>query len=340
MITFQYPWMLLSLLCVPLLVWRFLTRRRPGIVISNVLPAKKIAAKRRRLTFPELCIVIAMLLLSFALARPRQALGAEVQRSKGLDIVLAIDLSGSMQAIDRPKDMNEERFVSAINSGKMANRLAAAKEEIRRFVEARPNDRIGLVGFADLAYSFVPPTLDHSLLLERLNSLEIGEVGEQTGIASPIGTAVKRLKNSSAPRRVMVLFTDGANTAQNQLSPRQAAELAKEFNVIIHTVGIGGEEAYAIASTPFGSRLVPVNGSFDAQLLHDLAKITGGSTFHAADKDGLKQVMREINALEKTNISQPKPVNFREFAPVVALISLAILLLGIIAQQTWKMRLP
>lgn len=245
-----------------------------------------------------------------------------------------------MQAIDRPKDMNEERFVSAINSGKMANRLAAAKEEIRRFVEARPNDRIGLVGFADLAYSFVPPTLDHSLLLERLNSLEIGEVGEQTGIASPIGTAVKRLKNSSAPRRVMVLFTDGANTAQNQLSPRQAAELAKEFNVIIHTVGIGGEEAYAIASTPFGSRLVPVNGSFDAQLLHDLAKITGGSTFHAADKDGLKQVMREINALEKTNISQPKPVNFREFAPVVALISLAILLLGIIAQHSWKMRLP
>lgn len=340
MITFQYPWMLLSLLCVPLLVWRFLTRRRPGIVISNVLPAKKIAARRRRLTFPELCIVIAMLLLAFALARPRQALGAEVQRAKGLDIVLAIDLSGSMQAIDRPKDMNEERFISAINSGKMSNRLAAAKEEIRRFVESRPNDRIGLVGFADLAYSFVPPTLDHSLLLERLNSLELGEVGEQTGIASPIGTAVRRLKNSTAPRRVMVLFTDGANTAQNQLSPRQAAELAKEFNVIIHTVGIGGEEAYAIASTPFGSRLVPANGSFDAQLLYDLAKITGGSTFHATDKDGLKQVMREINALEKTNISQPKPVNFREFAPAVALISLVFLLLGIIALQTWKMRLP
>ena len=340
MITFQYPWMLLLLLCVPLLAWRFLTRRRPGIVISNVFPAKKIAAKRRRLSFPELCILISILLMSVALGRPRQALGAEVQRAKGLDIVLAIDLSGSMQAIDRPKDMNEERFVSAINSGKMSNRLAAAKEEIRRFVEARPNDRLGLIGFADLAYSFVPPTLDHSLLLERLNSLEIGEIGEQTGIASPIGTAVKRLKDSTAPRRVMVLFTDGANTAQNQLSPRQAAELAKEFNVIIHTVGIGGEEAYAIASTPFGSRLVPVNGSYDAQLLHDLAKITGGSSFHAADKDGLKQVMREINVLEKTNISQPKPVNYREFAPVIALIALIFLLLGIVAQQTWKMRLP
>lgn len=340
MITFQYPWMLLSLLAVPFLFWRFLTRRRPGVVISNVLPARKIAPVRRKLDFPELCILIAVLLLSFALARPRKALGAEMQRAKGLDIVLAIDLSGSMQAIDRSKDMNEERFVSAINSGKMSNRLAAAKEEIRRFVEARPNDRIGLVGFADLAYSFVPPTLDHALLLDRLNSLEIGEVGEQTGIASPIGTAVRRLKDSTAPRRVMVLFTDGANTAQNQLSPQQAAELAKEFNVIIHTVGIGGNEAYAVVSTPFGARLAPVSGNYDAQLLHDLAKITGGSSFHAADKEGLKEVMREINALEKTNISQPRPVNYREFAPMIALISLAFLLMGIIARQTWKMRLP
>ena len=340
MITFQYPWMLLSLLAVPFLFWRFLTRRRPGVVISNVLPARKIAPVRRKLDFPELCILLAVLLLSFALARPRKALGAEMQRAKGLDIVLAIDLSGSMQAIDRPKDMNEERFVSAINSGKMSNRLAAAKEEIRRFVEARPNDRIGLVGFADLAYSFVPPTLDHALLLDRLNSLEIGEVGEQTGIASPIGTAVRRLKDSTAPRRVMVLFTDGANTAQNQLSPQQAAELAKEFNVIIHTVGIGGNEAYAVVSTPFGARLAPVSGNYDAQLLHDLAKITGGSSFHAADKEGLKEVMREINSLEKTNISQPRPVNYREFAPMIALISLAFLLMGIIARQTWKMRLP
>ena len=340
MINLQYPWMLLTLLCVPLLAWRFLTRRRPSVVVSSVIPARRLSAGKRKLTFPEICVLISMLILSVALARPRQALGTEVQRAKGLDIVLAIDLSGSMQAIDRPADMNEERFVSAINSGKMPNRLAAAKEEIRKFVEARPNDRIGLIGFADLAYSFVPPTLDHALLLDRLESLEIGEVGEQTGIASPIGTAVKRLKNSAAPRRVMVLFTDGANTAQNQLTPQQAAELAKEFNVIIHTVGIGGNEAYAIATTPFGLRLVPVNGSYDAQLLHDLAKITGGSAFHAADRDGLKQVMREINALEKTNIAQPSPVNYREFAPVIALIALAVLLLGIIAQHTWKMRLP
>jgi Ca-activated chloride channel family protein len=197
-----------------------------------------------------------------------------------------------------------------------------------------------LIGFADLAYSFVPPTLDHGLLLERLNSLELGEVGEQTGIASPIGTAVQRLKNSSAPRRVMVLFTDGANTAQNQLTPRQAAELAKQFNVIIHTVGIGQNEASAIVNTPFGGRLAPVEGSFDAELLHDLAKITGGTAFHAADKKGMQEVMQKINALEKTNITQPRPVHYREWAPAVALIALVLMITGLTAEYPWKMRLP
>ena len=339
MFSFQYPWMLLTLLAVPLLLWRFLTRRRPSVVVSSVIPARRIAGGRR-LKFQEVCILLALFVLSFALARPRMPYGAEVRRTLGLDIVLAIDLSGSMQAIDRPRDMNDERFVSAINSGKLANRLDVAKTEIRKFIEARPNDRIGLIGFADLAYSFVPPTLDHALLLERLNSLQLGEIGEQTGIASPIGTAVKRLKNSTAPRRVLVLFTDGANTAQNQLTPRRAAELAKEFNVVIHTVGIGGEEAYAIASTPFGSRLVPVSGSYDAQLLHELAKISGGMTFHAADSDGLKRVMKEINSLEKTNIEQPRPVNYHEYAPYLAGLALLLLMLGISAEYAWKLRIP
>ena len=339
MFDFQYPWMLLTLLVVPLMAWRFYCRRRPSVVIPSVVPARRVARKRR-LTFPEICILLTLLFMGIALGRPRLALGSEVVRAQGLDIVLAIDLSGSMQAIDRPKNMNNERFISALNSGKMANRLAVAKAEIRRFIEKRPNDRIGLIGFADLAYSFVPPTLDHALLLSRLDSLEIGEVGEQTGIASPIGTAVNRLKNSTAPRRLLLLFTDGANTAQNQLTPRRAAEVAKEFNIVIHTVGIGGNDAYAVVSGFGGARLVPLEGSYDAELLHDLAKITGGTAYHAADKAGMEQVMKEINALEKTNITQPRPVHYREFAPVVALLALAVLLFGQIAGYTWKMRLP
>lgn len=339
MFDFQYPWMFLTLTVIPFMAWFFMVRRRPSVVIPTVAPARRIARKRR-LTLPEICVLLALLLLSVALARPRRALGSEVIRAQGLDIVVAIDLSGSMQAIDRPRDMNNDRFISALNSGKMPNRLAVAKQEIRRFIESRPNDRIGLIGFADLAYSFVPPTLDHALLLERLDSLELGEIGEQTGIASPIGTAVARLKNSTAPRRIMLLFTDGANTARNQLTPQRAAELAKQFNVIIHTVGIGGNDAFAIVPTVAGARLVPMEGSYDSELLHQLAKITGGTAFHAADKAGMEQVMKEINALEKTNITQPRPVHYREFAPWTALAALAVLLFGLIAEYSWKMRLP
>ena len=130
--------------------------------------------------------------------------------------------------------MSENKFVEQLQSGKITNRLESAKNAIREFISRRPNDRIGLIGFADLAYSFVPPTLDHALLLERLQALKPGELGNATGIASPIGNAVKRLKNSDSPRRVMVLFTDGENTADNQLTPQAAAETSRDLNVIIH----------------------------------------------------------------------------------------------------------
>lgn len=338
MLTLHNPWMLAALAVIPLLIWYFRKRRRPTVVISTVAPARKVS-RPRRLQVPEVIYLAALALLILALARPRSPLGRVMERRQGLDIVLAIDLSGSMQAIDRPANLPGEKFIQALNAGKVPNRLEAAKAEIRRFIAERPNDRIGLVGFADLAYSFVPPTLDHNLLLERLNSLEIGEIGEQTGIASPIGTAVEKLKRSTAPRRVLVLFTDGANTAENQLTPRAAAELAKEFNVIIHTVGIGGNDAYAVVSTPFGSRLAPVQGEYDAELLHDLAKITGGTTFHAADAGGLKRVMAQINAMEKTNIEQPKPVNYREYAPGIALAALALFFSALV-WKCWRITLP
>ena len=339
MISFHDPWMFAALLVIPFLLWHFRRRPRPAVVISSIAPAKKVA-RPRRLRVAEIIFLAAMSLLVVALARPRSPLGSAVERRQGLDIVLAIDLSGSMQAIDRPQNLSGEKFIQELNAGKVSNRLDAAKAEIRRFIAERPNDRIGLVGFADLAYSFVPPTLDHTLLLERLNSLEIGEIGERTGIASPIGTAVEKLKRSTAPRRVLVLFTDGANTAENQLTPRAAAELAKEFNVIIHTVGIGGNDAYAVVSTPFGSRLAPVQGEYDAELLHDLAKITGGTTFHAADSAGLKRVMAQINAMEKTNIEQPKYTEYKEYAPYLALAAALLILLGFFLENTFKLRIP
>ena len=249
-------------------------------------------------------------------------------------------MSGSMSTIDRPHGMSENKFVEQLQSGKITNRLESAKNAIREFISRRPNDRIGLIGFADLAYSFVPPTLDHALLLERLQALKPGELGNATGIASPIGNAVKRLKNSDSPRRVMVLFTDGENTADNQLTPQAAAETARDLNVIIHTVGIGSDNAYMLLETPFGSRLTKVQNDLDENLLRELAKISGGRYFAAADNDGMTQVMQEINSLEQTNFSSPQPLEFLELAPFTALAGAIILMLGIIFNSTGKVRLP
>ena len=170
-------------------------------------------------------------------------------------------------------------------------------------------------------------------------SLQPGMIGDATGIASPIGSAVSRLKNAASPRRVLVLFTDGTNTATNRLTPEQAARLAKEFNIIIHTVGIGSSNAYVLDNT-FGSRFIPAGDNFDEKLLRNIADTTGGSYFQADDAVSLRKVMEEINKMEKTSVEQPRYMEYREFAPRLAVLAAVLLLLGFIADHTWKMRLP
>ena len=346
MISFAYPWALAALLLAPLLyLYEVFVRKPPTLVVSSIRPFRapgRGGKKRRRATFPFWCYLAAFSLLAFAAARPRFGDEKVVVRARGIDIILALDMSGSMRAYDAPRNISDGRALyRAIRSGEVNSRLDAAKRAIRRFIEARPNDRIGLIGFSDLAYSFAPPTLDHDWLLTRLDSLEPGMIGDATGIASPIGSAVSRLKDSDSPRRVLVLFTDGANTAANRVTPERAAELAKEFNVIIHTVGIGSGNAYILAESPLGgARFHPYGDQFDEKLLRLLAEKTGGSYFHASDGDGLKTVMDKINELEKTSKEQPRYIEYREYAPILALAALALLVLGLAAECTWKLRLP
>ena len=338
MFEFACIYILFALLGVPLL-WYYLkfVKSAPSIVIPCTAVFKKAAGKRRT-TFSNWCYLLACVLLIAALARPRTGDEKVIVRSKGIDIVLALDMSGSMQAMDVPRNITSaDELAKAMNAGEVRNRLETAKEEIRKFILARPNDRIGLIGFADLAYSFSPPTLDHAWLLERLRTLEPGQLGDATGIASAVSSGVRRLKNSDAPRRVLVLFTDGANTAENRLTPMQSADLAKEFNCIIHTVGIGSDNAYVLAQ---GYGFQKIAGSFDEKLLSSIASVTGGTYFRAADKAGLKKVMSEINTLEKTNIEQPKYVEYKEYAPFLALLALLLILTGFFQENVLKVRVP
>ena len=347
MISFAYPWALAALILVPLLyLYERFVKKPPSVVVPSTRPFKSPLEKRGRFagrpaTFAFGCFLAAFALLIVALARPRLGDEKVVIRAKGIDIILALDMSGSMQAFDVPAKYTDGRALyRAIRAGEVKNRLDAAKTEIRRFIEKRPNDRIGLLGFSDLAYSFAPPTLDHNWLLTRLETLTPGMIGTETGIASPIGSAVSRLKDSDSPRRVLVLFTDGANTAPTRVSPEEAAKLAREFNIIVHTVGIGSGNAYVLLDTPFGRRFQRYDDQFDEALLKKIADTTGGTYFNAAGTDGMKEVMARINELEKTTFEQPRYIEYREYAPTIALVALAALLLGLDVETTFQLRLP
>ena len=338
MFEFAMPWALAGVLLLPLL-WYYLARikKNPSVVIPSTAVFKRAAGKRRALGAANWLYLGACLLLIAALARPRSGDEKLIVRSKGIDIVLALDMSDSMRAIDVPEHItSSEAFTAGLNNGTLRNRLETAKEEIRKFILARPNDRIGLIGFADLAYSFSPPTLDHSWLLERLKSLEPGQLGSATGIASAISSGTRRLKNSDAPRRVLVLFTDGANTVENRLTPEQSANVAKEFNCIVHTVGIGSGNAYI--QTGYGFQ--KAQADFDKKLLDSIAGITGGTCFLAADGEGMKKVMQEINALEKTNIEQPRYTEYKEYAPWLGAAAALLLLCGFAWENIFRVRLP
>ena len=314
MMEFAYPWVLLLLLLVPLLfAYELFWKKRPSLVVSTVRPFGAVVAKHRP-TFRLVAMMLGLAVLIVALARPRYGDEKVLIRSQGIDIVLALDMSGSMEAYDVPRNINDARtLIAAVKNKEVENRIEVAKKEIRRFIEQRPNDRIGLIGFADQAYSFAPPTLDHAWLLAHLEQLEPGMIGQQTGIAAPLASGVNRLKKSDAPRRVLVLFTDGRNNVDNRLTPEQAAALGKEFDVVIHTVGIGSRNAFVLVTDPFGrQQFQGIEDEFDEKLLRSLAEITGGTYFHAADADGMKQVMDEINQLEKTTIEQPKYIEFGE----------------------------
>ncbi|MBQ6351836.1 MAG: VWA domain-containing protein [Lentisphaeria bacterium] len=339
-----YPWALAALVLVPLLyLYLAYVKKPPTLVVPTVRPFRSGSGgrKRRRIGFSEGCFLAALTLLIAACARPRRGDEKIVLRARGIDMIFALDMSGSMNAIDLPEQVGtRQELAAALRSGELRSRFDTAVREIGRFVKLRPNDRIGLVGFAEFAYSFVPPTLDHDWLLTRLGTLKPGQIGDGTGIAAPIVSAASRLKNSDSPRRVLVLFTDGADNVAHRVTPEQAAAIAKECKVTIHTVGIGGDRAVMVADTPFGRQLHTYAGQFDEARLRRLAELSGGRCFRAGDAAGLREVMEQINRLETTSREQPKFIEYREYAPYLALGAAALLFAGFVAMHTWKLRLP
>lgn len=343
--TFAYPWFFLLLIPLAVILWWAWCRPEPSLRVPSLTPYRNALGNSVRIPWRKLgpfffCSLAAVLMV-VALTRPRMGTEEIRQRAEGIDMILALDLSGSMQAIDVPKTIRTQAELNRqLQNGQLKDRLETAKEEIAKFIESRPNDRIGLIAFATQPYVVCPPTLDHAWLIANLERLEAGSIGDATGIAGPIASAVQRLKDSDAKSRIVVLFTDGANNVQTKVTPRQAAKLGDTFQITVYTVGIGSRNAIIKQEGLFGSSYVPYPGEFDEPLLKDIASITGGQYYLAADAQGMEQAMKEIDKLEKTSMEQPIFINWSEYYPSLCIAGFLLIVLAIFLKNTVFLKVP
>jgi len=314
------PWLLLLLIGPVLLALRpALKRFRPrtaALQFSDVRLTNHLTPSLRQRVRPVLPMMrwLALALLIIALARPQSGNAREIILGEGVDISIVLDISGSMAALDFEP-----------------NRLEAAKQVIRDFIEQRRYDRIGLVIFATEAFSQVPPTLDYQLLERVLNETEVSwDIGLDSGTAIGLGlaNAANMLRDSEADSRVIVLLTDGANNS-GQIDPLTAAEIAKALNIRVYTIGAARPGPAAL---PFPDGRVEYRDSeIDEETLRQIADITGGLYFRAEDTAGLQQIYDTINELERSRVEVRTFTRYRELAgwfvwPAVLLLALEMLL--------------
>ena len=344
--TFAHPYMFFLLVPLALVLLRAWFKPVPALRVPSLRPFKaaskgKLSRINLRKLVPFLLYSIGGVMLIVALAGPREGMEEIRRRADGIDIMVALDLSGSMRAIDVPPGIRTERELEvAMASGKVKDRLGTAKEEIAKFIKARPNDRIGLIAFAPLPYVVCPPTLDHAWLIANLDRLESGSIGDATGIAGPVASAVQRLKDSDSKRSIIVLFTDGANNVNAKITPRQAAKLANTFDITLYTVGIGSRNSVMKLDSMFGSSFQRVEGSFDEKLLQEMADTTGGVYYKAADGESMAKAMAQNDQLEKTSVEQNIIVNWKEFYPLFCWLAIAFLLIGFAYEHALRVSVP
>ncbi|HUP00355.1 MAG TPA: VWA domain-containing protein [Gemmatimonadota bacterium] len=270
-------------------------RRRRALVLPALATARDLPRTwRERLRgMPEALRVLAFACGVLALARPQELAAGRPITTSGVDIVLALDASGSMKAEDfQPR-----------------NRLEVAKEAAIEFVQDRASDRIGIVTFAGQAVTQAPLTLDHEALTGAVRRVEIGGLAEGTAIGTALATAVNRLRASEARSRVVILLTDGVNNA-GPIDPLTAAETARALGVRVYTIGVGttGEAPYLLEDPRFGRRYVRVVVRIDEEILERIASRTGGRYFRATDPQALDRVYAEIDRLERSPLTGRRPV--------------------------------
>ena len=321
--TFLHPELLWLLLLLPALLIIYIVWRRQqhaSLRVPSLLFLRDMRGGLRvylRHTLFALRL-LALGLIIVALARPQSSSSWSEDRVEGIDIMLTMDISTSMLAMDF-----------------QPNRVEAAKEVAMRFIANRPNDNIGLVVFAGESFTACPLTQDHATLINRLREMTPGMIEDQTAIGSGLATAISRLKDSKTKSKVIILLTDGANNTGN-ISPKMAADLAKTFGISIYTIGVGsgaGEAPYPI-QTALGVvvRNMPVD--LDEPTMRQIADVSGGAYFRATDNESLLAIYKKIDQLEKTKLSTRNyHTTYEEFF-VFVLVAALLLLLEFVLRST------
>jgi Ca-activated chloride channel family protein len=267
----------------------------------------------------------ALALAVAAVARPQQGVSQSETETRGVDIMLALDISPSMAAQDfRP-----------------SNRLGVAKETARDFVKQRPHDRIGLVAFAATAFTQCPLTLDHSALIELLDALDFGLAEDGTAIGMGLATAVSGLRESKTPSKVVILLTDGQNN-RGAIDPSTAADLAHALGIRVYTVlvGRGGVVPVPVDDPLLGQRIEMVRMDVDEGSLRDIASRTGGRFFRAQDSETLSQIYSAIDRLERAPIKSIEYREYRDLGPLLLGAAAILILLYAFAVTSFAFRLP
>ncbi len=327
-IKFAYPWVLLFLLIVPILIIIYIFRRqtmRPSYQLPT-LPYSQVIKTTFRLKFFHSMFVLRVLaisLLIIVISRPQSSSSKKNVNVEGIDIVIALDISSSMLAEDfRP------------------NRIEAAKDVAKTFIEGRKQDRMGMVCFGGETFTQCPLTSDHRVLINLLKDIKSGIIEDGTAIGDGLGTAVNRLRESKAKSKVIILLTDGMNNT-GFVDPQSAADMAKEFGIRVYTIGVGtlGEAPYPV-QTPFGIQYQRVEVEIDEPVLKQIAEQTNGKYFRATNKNKLIQIYQEIDKLEKTIIEVSSFTKKTEESIPFLLFALAFIILELIFRNTIFKTIP
>ena len=326
---FEDPWLLLMLLLVPALILR--ERTIASAINYSSLASLKVLSQHRSKIKAIASTVLKFLAIIFfivAFARPQEGRKKTEILSQGVDIVLAIDTSGSMQALDFKKNETQ------------VTRLSVVKDVVAEFVKHREMDRIGMVVFGANAFTQCPLTLDQSILLSFLDKLKIGMAGDATAIGSAIGISARRLKDLKSKSKIIILLTDGRNNS-GRIPPLQAAEIAKTLGIKIYTIGVGkrGKAPFLVDSI-FGKRLIYQDVDIDEEALNKISEMTDAKYFRATDLKSLKDIYKQIDLLEKSEIKILDHSEYKELFHYFLIPGLILFLTEIILSNSFLRRLP